>query len=1404
MAFNLLTSGLKCSKIGKKQIIFRDILSSKRIDFIHYCHAQEKGVDMDMKSSRPEKSSDFFSNKNFSSLNLFISGLRSQLCLCGLLILLSINATAMTSPTAPAGAKLIKSQTTAPTPLRGFNRVGAQGWLWRDGNSSYSLVRFLCQDADSAKIVGSKYLEDLLAYGAVKQLPATEGVKGTLLQVRHGGVWLLGIDGAQVYVGTAPTLKKLRVALPGWGNSTWQKIPRLAYPRYLDNFDNAGLGIWWMPYNKTPEQLAWMKNFPAVGNLHGQSLEVTPAPNVYDVSANDNAIAQLRSIDKTYRYMLWGSGTGKTSWLNWMNLPGRQVDVRAPGFLGQDFFRGGGYKITQLASPLVNFVLIDSMQQIMKKRVDDPNLLSWMEPHGEFHFQDPTPPPPNYTTRFPAYLQLEKKYDLKTISEAYTGSRDGFKSWADVKLPDSAFFRGRRGNWIDLDEKEWLWQPGELDAGEKAGWFQPDFKPENWFSSRRDNPHLHDYTNKKTKIYPLWTRFDYDIPATFLEKNKGQKLYLHVMPFTEKKGRAVTAWVNGKCVGRDVFNPRGWKNTHSQFDITAALKPGTNQFTIFSLGGKIAYRVFLSNTPGKDFPFADNQLNRRYLDWREYVIWEKLQTLRKFLEAMRAVDPVRPIKVMTPHMFQFQAMELFERYGAYPQLTGESPGFYRPMHYKGYARLRGLPGSSEPGGPQKTATTTQMLFANIFWESQDIHDYVFDLDRDLWPYKEVVKWWSDNRTLLRTVGKTDFAKPKLGLLRDLRQDNPYATGKIWNWDISRGPLPALGLTPVLVDGRDLERGLAENVPVLIDCASTVMSDAMIDAVRHYVAGGGTFVALHNTGQHSPFSRDDWPLARSFGLKVDPKLVTKDNHHRWPLGEISFSDQQNLVPSLRGKKFKGSGVSIDYMNVARVGAVAITGSSPAKPVATWDDNTMAITEVPYGKGRFIMLGTPFFLRFKDENGKWLNNSDRQKLLEEMLLALGVKRDTGVSDERIWFEKRLSKNGLYDVYMAGGLGYRNKKWNFTDKITSNLTIQLPKDAAVIEPNAPGVPDVSATYKAGTLSLDNQEFTPYQIRQFATLRPDVGLAGPLHWLDVQRRAWRALRPVSPSLVEKYHKAAMKCAADLGEAGLDLNSDWKVRINPPADGENWITADTSSWQNGNIGSWLACGWPDATRVQYRRTVKIPQTWLKDKSRVMLGMIGHHRLGLGEKDRIWVNGKLISEKFDFKDNKLDPYFRLDVTDAIKNGQLDLALDVDSTDSRKRALGPVGTLYLRKTPAPLQVINLTGPWLKLESWQKAGNEIKLPFKGKILGLQTKVMIPKEWKGHPVRIQVDSAKPGQLGGVMINNNGYFRTTDFSPYGPRIDAWLKPGEENLIELFGTGHMKSYTFDAQLQAIRLLVYP
>ncbi len=1260
--------------------------------------------------------------------------------------------------------------------LRGFGKIELTAHLDRSDGHELGRVVFRCESPEKAKITGSKYLADLLAYGAVREVAMPE-FGGTVLEIRHGGCWLLGLSGSEFQLYSAPSAAQLRTMRP----PRLEPVPRGAYPAYLDNFDNAGLGIWWMSSTKSPEQLAWMKQYPAVANLHDQRLDNIPAVGVYDVTGLDNSINQLRGIDQHYRHMLWAGG-GDAAWTGgFATLPGEAIDHQLPGFCGSDLFRAAGYGSSQAASELVNAVVLDAMVNTIRKRVDDPRLLAWMEPHGEFNFIDPVPPPPGAAGRFGEYLRTEKKYTLDQLNARYGTA---YADFAEVPFPEPAYFSGRRGAVLDLDREPWRWCGGTLAEGEAQGCWRGDYDDGDWFRARRENKQLLGKFPTKSGTSSLWGRGVVEVPAEFLRP--GRKLYCHILPYTEGRERSISLWVNGREAGRELGEPEERINRGIGVEISGLLRPGRNLFVVHSAGGRIAYRMFLSDQPPERYPYRDSHLNAQYLDWRDFLIAAKFRTLKQFLQAIRAVDPVRPIKVMTPHLFQSEAFDLFERYGAYPQLTGEG-GWYRPMHYKGYSRLRGLPGSSEPGGPRKTAAATQEMFGLIFWEAQDCHDYVFDLNRELWQHKEALRWWNEKADFMRTLGKVDFATPKLGVLRDVRQSERYRSNGIWNWDLSRGALPALGLTPVLVDGPDLIKGYADRCPVLFDCATQVMEPELIAALKRYVEQGGIFIAQHHTGQHSELVRDNWPLATALGLKVTPKWITPENHHQWPLATIEFTPTQTLLPSLRGRRIHGSGVAIDHLDNRYTGGIRIDGE-PAEPIARWEDGSIAIAEVRYGRGRFILLGSPFYLRMQDENGKWCNAEQRQAYLAELLASCGVRAETAVSDPAIWFERRESKNGLYEVYCAGALGVRGE-WDLGQRIRSELRAMRPGAVPAVEPGVAGCPEVPTNFREGWLSFGEQEFAPYQIRQFAVLRPEVGIRAPDHWLGVQERTWRPLTPVDPAVVEEAAARVRAYAREQGEEGIDLNADWQLQI----DGAD-------QWVPGRMGSWSAIGHPGARRIVYRRSVELPESW-RQGARITLGMTGGGSSGLQGSCRLRVNGELYPEP-------LARDFAIDLSAYAASGRLELELDL--TGPRPGPLvtrGPSGTLYLRKTPLPRAVIPLPEVWRVSREWcDPAPGSGRLPFTGSALILGTEFEFPAAYAGRPVRLVIEFAEPGnrnsRVWGVLVNGEGYFRSEQFSPIGQRLDRFLKPGR-NTLELLGRQHLKGQPTVLKIKRVALEVY-
>jgi len=1339
-------------------------------------------------------------NARFLSARFFTPSLRLDRLSASLLAGASLLFASCGQPGAPRLGQPTTEKAVPATELRGFGKVAAKGRLWASPAGEIALVEFTSEDAAKAAVLASKYVADLQAYGAVTPGTLPPGFAGAAFEVRHGGQWIVGQKEATVYVLSGPDAASLAPLAGELNASGWAAPKENAYPRYLDNFDNAALSIWWLPTTKPKEILDFFRDRIGIINLHPyQKLDANYAPGVYDHAAQDHIIAQARLIGKPYRFMIWG---GIPEWWKWSQDPHEITETAPRAALYRSLFEAAGYKNTQLASPLADAVHMAALLENMNRYKDNPDLMAWMEPHGEFHLHDFREVPPGAQARFTDYLQKEKKLSLEEANAQFGLAAT---SWETFPYPEVSDFFGRKGRYVDLDAAPWRWKSGVSEEdGIASGFEQPGFDDSGWALDRRNSLRLQNEFADKGKTNPLWYRFTAGLPADAFPG--GGRIYLHVMPYTEGKGGRIDAWVNGQPAKNiDADAPRVSTTSHIRFDVTELLQSGQNAFAIASRGGRIAYRVFLSASPGNPYPFEEAGDNRLWLAWNDYLVWEKLQTLTRYLQLMRTVDPNRPIKVMTPNLFQTEGMDLLERYGAYPQLTGAGRWF-RPMHYKGYARLRGLPGSSEGGGPMKTDGEMQKQFAYMFWENQDAHDYVFDAERDFWSRPSVVEWWRQNGPLLRTLGKIDFGPMTVGLLRDTEQAKKYLNSEIWNWDLSRGPLPAAGVSPVLVDGPEFDRGMASRIPVVFDCATTVMAPRRVESILRYVKEGGTFVALHNTGRHSDEATNTWPLATALGLRIQDHLTTPGDVHQWPTAKIRFTREQALIPSLQGKEMEGSGISIDAAGNTAVGAVRITGDAPnVSPVATWEDGTMAVCEVALGKGRVIWMGTPFYLRIKDDAGRWTNAKERQALFKELLTALEVPLPAASANPEVWVEKRESKNGLYEVYLSGAMEIRGDAWKLSDTLAATLTLRDTGGRAVVEASAEGVPDQPATPFEGGAKLENLTFHPFQIRQFAVLRPQAGLDAPLHWLQIQKNQWRAITLPPPGSVPDPRPVMQAQAAALGEDGMDLSEAWKVRVfdTAPAADEAWAAPgfDATAWKEGRLGTWLANGWPDAVEVQYRRQATLPKAWLAGGRRVLLGFkAGWRPLGIRDCARLWVNGKLLPATVQ------NPMLT-DITEQAREGTLDLALEVKG---QRMSGGPCGVLYLRSVPAPAATLDLNGEWTTVSGWDTVSGTATIP--GRItnrFGIRKTFELPADWAGARVRLVFDQGEDGNVDGMILNGEGYVLSSrdTFFPYGPRVDFWLKPGT-NTIDFYPKGHnsfreQRKARIDATIRSIRLEKY-
>lgn len=82
-----------------------------------------------------------------------------------------------------------------------------------------------------------------------------------------------------------------------------------------------------------------------------------------------------------------------------------------------------------------------------------------------------------------------------------------------------------------------------------------------------------------------------------------------------------------------------------------------------------------------------------------------------------------------------------------------------------------------------------------------------------------------------------------------------------------------------------------------------------------------------------------------------------------------------------------------------------------------------------------------------------------------------------------------------------------------------------------------------------------------------------------------------------------------------------------------------------------------------------------------------------------------------------------------------------------------------------------------------------------------------WRaGPPVRLVIEheGKGPHHTVGAVILNGHYLAWGDWAPVGPRIDPWLRPGEENEVELYGGFHSRGDAFQTLIRGVRLEAFP
>ncbi len=1263
------------------------------------------------------------------------------------------------------GTEPPKNEGVFQADTRGFGNVEVTLRTLGDKKDA-SWTTFAAQDAEHAKVIGSKRLADLLGFGDIK--PVTDSkLPGTVLALDGAGGWILGLDGTKFQELFAPSMKALAKAATESGADSWKPVPDRAHPRWLDGFDNAGPAIWYgsggAPVDIDSE-FPWMKERGLAYNFSFPIEIQYVAPGVFDTSLTDWFGAMCKRYGIPFRSNY--AEIGKPSWY-WNREPLPYVKA-TPGYLAPTFEKERevqsripyGSEPISSSDPFTH----DARMRFMASVKQDPNFLGTMAVaeigKSGVRLLGPVAEMPETQSAWHNYLFGELGFDLPKLGLAHHGRRDFYRDWSEVKVPTSRDFLGFDHTSVDLAGAGW---EGVADYDienyaefAKAG-AAPSPKPipeKGWVAVRSNDPMLLTYKGKQhsaAKFVDYWLRRDVTVAAGQLEDLK----YLHVER-PDWRSKYCDAFLNGQPL-KMVTSDR-YEELTVCFELGDALRTGANQLVLRMEGCPPIGFVTLGKLPLRPYPEMSKPENRRWYDASNFVTWLRMRGVEQILQAARTAEPDRPLKMMALINHMDMAIPLAERYGAYVHDTGAAGGFWCPFTGARIARAHGLPWSCEQGGPPKDAASIQSQMTFYLMYGNDALDLVFATTH----YKDtpgVKEWFDQNLNLVKCIGKMHLPTPPIGLLfsaRNLR----LGFNEPMNWHIGRGALQGVGRNFAQIETPDLNSDIIDQFPVVFDCGTVQMTQQEVDAIRRYVERGGIFVAQHHTARHLPDTADAWPLAASLGLKVTPKWMSNENFNRWADAEIRFGADQDLLPSLRGKTIHGSGVAIDWLGNENSGGVSykpLDGQrANVRPVATWaDDGSMAVVEAKLGRGKIILLGSIFFTRMRDDKGTWVNDADRGKLLDEFLATLGVPRDSWTNDRSMWAELWRSKNGVYDLYPVARMTQQSKvEPSFNAEVSLRRPMPLKE---LVEVSTLGHPKVKVAWKDGKFTLPETDYAPMQSRVFIAPRAEIARAG-LDWFKAQSRIWREL----PLLPDTAKPQPIPVPADV----IPAVDDWQMTL----DGKAAEAKDVK------LGSFAAMGVAEDAKAQFRKTIDIPAVWQGRRVNLCF-KAGTRRHGVIPQGKLWINGQeAVANKKPLLPGTED--FTLDVTEQAKSGKVELALEIDGSKPqrdkegrRPRPSGITGIFYLEAIAPAVTTTPLDGPWFAAADVGvltpvKKGEKVTYTY------LETKFTLPKERPAKRLFLERPDGEPIQH--IVLNDKA------ITVPMPRLDisGLVKPDGKNVL--------------------------
>jgi len=476
------------------------------------------------------------------------------------------------------------------------------------------------------------------------------------------------------------------------------------------------------------------------------------------------------------------------------------------------------------------------------------------------------------------------------------------------------------------------------------------------------------------------------------------------------------------------------------------------------------------------------------------------------------------------------------------------------------------------------------------------------------------------------------------------------------------------------------------------------------------------------------------------------------------GTVNILYDQPLFTTLAGKSFLNQGSSVDYSSYNYADkCVALEPVAPdTQVIARYGDGAIAIGMRKLGKGRVVVLGSPFWRDSYDKQGVWWPGEGQNAFLEDILHGLGLKPLATADTHKVWREHYLANNGT-EEYLA--------LWNpYSDPVTfsADWTTVHPVQSLYDPKN--GQPIAEGSIKDTSVHLEKITLAPLETRVVAaavTRKPTEALND---WF-AKYALW--YRPSAPGIDLKrpdlpfyeFPLSYLLEGKEVSEADL-AKLDLAALSTQPQAGEGWShdTGFSPEFQKTL---------PDTEHFVFRAVINLPPSW-KPGQPYELNMKGYYVFA--SPIDAYLNGKQVLTQA--KTGSIDGCFA-EVGPLLQFGKPNVL--VFTTNKA----GFMGDAALIHHPAPAETQDVTGEWQVQTSEDSGLTATQLP--GTLNGLMAfkrDITVPASWKGSRVFIQIDAGKPGQkFGTAAINGEALFLSIPDVTYTD-ITPWVKFGEANTL--------------------------